>query len=170
MMWVYSIGTSGNTFHWGGATAATVDLSVAFSSSIPRVTFFAGDGLTGRDNPLTTFNLGVNGGGAWNLFCFTKDCNAKTIKIYQNGVLIQNAPTPSYKFASFDFSELSSTNQNTLVIGMQPPSSNMTGEVDEIAFFDADLSVDPVTGASGGNTVGVSVAPRFLDMYNMGSN
>jgi len=121
---------------------------------------------SGLDRASVAFTQGAD--SPWSLWCFTKDTRAGTMKIYQNGVLVQYQTGMTQQFQNFDSTPPTNNDQGNLVIGYCPGTAGMLGTIDEIAIFDADLSVDPV-GGTGPTTIG-SVAQRFADMYTMGSN
>jgi prepilin-type N-terminal cleavage/methylation domain-containing protein len=107
-------------------------------------------------------------GGSWQMFAFTRDSNAGVLKIYQNGILVAHTINATDKMANFCTRAPTSASEDyNLCIGNQPgEASDWVGTLDEIAFFDADLSpqdVNPTTGA-----VLNAPAVRFLQMYQMG--
>ena len=170
MMWVYVQSANFNincsALYWAYSSSVanrSLNIHMPYQSTVIWDAVYTG---ATQNRGSTAMSYGND--SRWTLWCFTKDARAGSMKIYQNGVLVDYKPNMIGQFSTFDLNPSANGDQGNLVIGYGPNVGGMIGAIDEIAIFDADLSVDPLSGA--GSTAMGSVAPRFLDMYNMGIN
>jgi len=173
MMWVnvpqsvWPSESQASVLFWGSGTGQ-VALNIFAPSTDGNLYWDTANASSGLDR-VSTPDVFANG-TSWQLLCFTKDSKAGIQKIYINGNLAAFSTTKTTGFfGNYQYAGGMGTTDCPLVVGVWPGNANWTGQIDELAIFDADLSpADVIVSGTTCTKVGGVVASRFIQMYQVG--